>query len=143
MPVFPPELLARWTGGRWNRPPPGPIGGFATDTRQIRPGQMFIALKTQQRDGHQFLAAAGAAGAAAALVAAPDPASSLPQLVVEDPLTSFQKVAQAHRRQFQGPVVGISGSAGKTSTKDLVALLLGGTDETDRPPEGSAADDST
>jgi UDP-N-acetylmuramoyl-tripeptide--D-alanyl-D-alanine ligase len=56
----------------------------------------------------------------------PERALALPQLVVPDPLAAFQAIAREHRRLFKGPVVGISGSAGKTSTKDLVALLLGG-----------------
>ena len=51
---------------------------------------------------------------------------ALPQLVVSDPLKAFQAIAREHRRQFRGPVVGVSGSAGKTSTKNLLALLLGG-----------------
>lgn len=126
MPAFPPDDLARWTGGRWTVPPVLPLSGFGVDTRRLRPGQVFVAIKTAQRDGHDFLAAAQAAGAGAALVAAPNPAIALPQLVVRDPLAAFQAIAHRHRRAFSGPVVGISGSAGKTSTKDLLALLLGG-----------------
>lgn len=87
---------------------------------------MFVALKTAQRDGHDFLTAAETAGASAALVARPNSALALPQLVVADPLAAFQTIAREHRRAFPGPVVGISGSAGKTSTKNLLALLLGG-----------------
>jgi UDP-N-acetylmuramoyl-tripeptide--D-alanyl-D-alanine ligase len=96
------------------------------DTRQLRAGQVFIALETDKRDGHDFLAAAQAAGASAAIVSKPNAALALPQLVVIDPLTAFQTIAREHRRTFRGPVVGISGSAGKTSTKNLLALLLGG-----------------
>jgi UDP-N-acetylmuramoyl-tripeptide--D-alanyl-D-alanine ligase len=59
-------------------------------------------------------------------VATPNKTLKLPQLVVADPLAAFQAIAREHRRAFRGPVVGISGSAGKTSTKDLLALLLGG-----------------
>ncbi len=126
MPAFDPVTLAQWTGGRWTATPVSPLTGFAIDTRAVRPGQVFVALKTDQRDGHEFLAAAHAGGAGAALVATPDSALALPQLVVADPLTAFQAIARAHRRRFRGPVVGISGSAGKTSTKNLLALLLGG-----------------
>jgi len=97
------------------------------DTRRLRPGQAFVALRTEDRDGHDFLAAAEKAGASAAFVAASNPAVGLPQLVVEDPLAAWQAVAREHRRRFRGPVVGVSGSAGKTSTKNLVALLLGAT----------------
>ncbi|HVU23509.1 MAG TPA: UDP-N-acetylmuramoyl-tripeptide--D-alanyl-D-alanine ligase [Opitutus sp.] len=126
MPVFSPEILAQWTGGRWTAQPVPPLTGFAIDTRQLRPGEIFVALKTPARDGHDFLAAAQAAGAGAALVARPAAAVTLPQLVVADPLAAFQAIAREHRRTFAGPVVGISGSAGKTSTKNLLALLLGG-----------------
>ncbi len=126
MPVFLPAQLSRWTGGRWTAEPTGPLTGFTLDSRQLRPGEIFVAIKTAQRDGHDFLAAAQAAGASAALVAAPSEALALPQLVVADPLRAFQAIAREHRRRFCGPVVGISGSAGKTSTKNLVALLLGG-----------------
>lgn len=125
MPAFQPDELARWTGGRWTAQPASPLTGFAVDTRELRAGQVFVAIKTDRRDGHAFLAAAQAAGAGAALVAAPNPASGLPQLVVPDPLAAFQAIARRHRRGFPGPVIGISGSAGKTSTKELLALLLG------------------
>ena len=84
-----------------------------------------MALRTSQRDGHDFLAAARAAGAGAALVAEARPECELPQLVVEDPLAAWHLIAREHRRAFGKPVVGITGSAGKTSTKDLLALLLG------------------
>jgi UDP-N-acetylmuramoyl-tripeptide--D-alanyl-D-alanine ligase len=123
---FLPERLAAWTGGRWTSAPVVPPTGFIMDTRRLQPGQMFVALATGKRDGHDFLAAAQSAGASAALVARPQPGLSLPQLVVGDPLAAFQAIAREHRRSFRGPVIGISGSAGKTSTKDLLALLLGG-----------------
>ncbi len=126
MPAFDPAQLARWTGGHWTKAPASTVGGFCVDSRQIRPGEVFVAIKTSQRDGHDFLGAAEAAGAIGALVAQPNPTVTLPQLVVADPLAAFQAIAREHRRAFRGPVVGISGSAGKTSTKDLVALLLGG-----------------
>jgi UDP-N-acetylmuramoyl-tripeptide--D-alanyl-D-alanine ligase len=126
MPVFSPDQLASWTHGRWTAPPAAAITGFTHDTRTLQPGQVFVALKTDRRDGHEFLAAAQAAGAAGALVSRPDSALALPQLVVADPLAALQAVARAHRRVFPGPVIGISGSVGKTSTKDLAAILLGG-----------------
>lgn len=87
---------------------------------------MFVALKTEKRDGHDFLADALAAGASAALVIQANSTVALPQLVVADTLAAFQTIACEHRRMFRGRVVGISGSAGKTSTKDLLSLLLGG-----------------
>ena len=126
MTVFAPGQLAAWSRGCWTAPPAVPITGFTNDTRALAPGQLFVALKSGRRDGHDFLAAAAAAGAAGAVVGRADPACALPQLVVADPLAAFQAIAREHRRGFSGPVVAISGSAGKTSTKDLLALLLGG-----------------
>ena len=128
MSLFSPTQLALWTGGKWTAQPAAPITGFAIDSRMLGAGQMFVALKTDRRDGHDFLPAALAAGASAALVARADPHAALPQLVVADPLAAFQTVAREHRRIFSGKVVGISGSCGKTSTKNLLALLLGGDD---------------
>jgi UDP-N-acetylmuramoyl-tripeptide--D-alanyl-D-alanine ligase len=101
-----------------------PLVGFTMDTRQLREGQVFVALKTDKRDGHDFIPAAHTAGASAALVSRANPLLALPQLVVADPLVAFQTIAREHRRLFKHPVIGISGSAGKTSTKNLLALLL-------------------
>jgi UDP-N-acetylmuramoyl-tripeptide--D-alanyl-D-alanine ligase len=126
MPEFSAQRLMQWTGGRWTAQPVSPLLGFCVDSRQLRAGQIFVALKTDKRDGHDFLPAAQAAGASAALVSTPNPSLTLPQLVVRDPLVAFQTIAREHRRAFHGKVIGISGSAGKTSTKDLLALLLGG-----------------
>lgn len=99
---------------------------FQIDTRTLRAGDVFVAIRTEKRDGHAFLTEACTAGAVAALVAVANPDVALPQLVVRDPLVAFQTIAREHRRAFRGKVVGISGSAGKTSTKDLLAILLGG-----------------
>jgi len=141
---FDPQLLAAWTGGTWvdagremeralpaRGTAPTGIIGFAIDSRRVVPGEMFVALTTGQRDGHDYLAAALAAGAVAALVSRVQPqrvgdnALPLPQLVVRDTLAAFQAIAREHRRRFPGPVIGVTGSAGKTSTKELLALLLG------------------
>ena len=126
MPVFSPDNLAKWASGKWIAEPSSPLGGFTTDTRQLREGQVFVALKTDKRDGHDFLPVAQKAGASAAIVAQADLSLALPQLVVADPLIAFQTIAREHRRLFRWPVIGVSGSAGKTSTKNLLALLLGG-----------------
>ncbi|HSI09578.1 MAG TPA: UDP-N-acetylmuramoyl-tripeptide--D-alanyl-D-alanine ligase [Rariglobus sp.] len=124
MPVFAPDQLAQWTSGKWTAQPASPLTGFTMDTRQLREGQVFVALKTDKRDGHDFLRAAQDSGASAALVSRADPLLVLPQLVVADPLVAFQTIAREHRRLFKHPVIGVSGSAGKTSTKNLLALLL-------------------
>lgn len=118
--------MAAWTGGRWTRLPDGAIVGFTQDTRQLAAGQVFVALKTEKRDGHDFLGQALTCGATAALVSQEVKEVALPQLVVADPLAAFQRIAREHRREFHGPVIGVTGSVGKTSTKDLLGLLLGG-----------------
>lgn len=123
---FESSQLADWTGGRWTAEPVGSLTGFTIDSRQLKPGQIFVALRTAQRDGHAFLPAAEKAGAGAAIVATANRDLKLPQLVVGDPLRAFQEIARQYRRAFRGPVIGISGSVGKTSTKNLLALLLGG-----------------
>jgi UDP-N-acetylmuramoyl-tripeptide--D-alanyl-D-alanine ligase len=125
VPLFPPDRLAAWTQGRWTSFPAALILGFNPDSRTLQPGQVFVALRTDKRDGHDYLAAAAAAGAAAALVAHPVEAVDLPQLVVADPLAALQEIARFHRQGAGVKTIGISGSAGKTSTKDLLARLLG------------------
>ena len=126
VPTFFSDQLAQRTGGRWTIPPTVALTAFSCDTRRMSAGDVFVAIKTEKRDGHAFLADAQEGGASAAIVAVPDAALSLPQLVVGDPLRALHAIAGAHRQAFNGRVVGISGSAGKTSTKDLLALLLGG-----------------
>lgn len=126
MPSFDPAKLAVWTGGHWTRPPGAPLTGFTQDTRVLAGGDIFVALRTDKRDGHDFLNEAKGRGAAAALVARDVKGSELPQLVIADPLVAFQRIAREHRREFHGTVIGVTGSAGKTSTKDLLQLLLGG-----------------
>ena len=126
MPTFAPTKLAAWTGGDWSRLPDRALVGFSQDTRQLGAGQIFVALRTEKRDGHDFLFEAQRCGASAAVVGQANRNLLLPQLVVRDPLAAFQRAAREHRREFHGPVIGVSGSAGKTSTKDLLAQLLGG-----------------
>lgn len=134
MPTFAADKLATWTGGTWSPFPGERIVGFNQDTRTLTRGQVFVALKTDKRDGHDFLGEARVRDAAAALVSRPVCDDPLPQLIVGDPLAAFQRIAREHRREFHGPVIGVTGSVGKTSTKDLLAVLLGGAGPvTDRP----------
>ncbi len=126
MPAFLAEQLSESTGGRWTSEPAAAISGFSVDSRRIGPGQAFVALRTARRDGHDYLDSALSSGAVAALVSQAVPGVPIAQLVVADPLAALQAIARSHRRSFPGTVVGITGSAGKTSTKELVALLLGG-----------------
>jgi UDP-N-acetylmuramoyl-tripeptide--D-alanyl-D-alanine ligase len=106
------------------------IRGGAVDSRAVEPGNLFIALPGERTDGHAFVGAAMAAGAAAALVARPPEAADLAGrdatiVLVDDPLHALQAVASAWRRRFDPLVVGITGSIAKTSTKEAVAAVLG------------------
>lgn len=124
MTVFEPKKLAEWTGGSWlNERQPAGVVGFCFDSRQIEPGQCFIALTSGQRDGHEYVAQALREGASAALVERPLDLN-IPQLVIPDTLLAMGAIGAAVRRQFRGSVIGVTGSCGKTSTKEMLLHLL-------------------
>ena len=103
----------------------GVVTAVSTDTRSIQPGQLFVALRGERFDAHDFLATAFEQGAAAALVEKVNPAlPDLPQIQVSDSLAGLQTLAKNYRQKFQIPIVGITGSNGKTSTKEMVAAVL-------------------
>lgn len=110
----------RWIAEEWS------AGGLSIDTRTITPGELFIALQ-DARDGHDFLAAAFERGASAALVArAPDNApDGAPLLVVRDTLEGLRDLARAARLRNFGKRVAVTGSVGKTSTKEMLRAALG------------------
>ncbi len=124
MPEFDPQVLAEWSGGVWRNGAPGRVAGFCHDSRRVRPGELFVALSAEFRDGHAFLEDARARGASGALVDRPVPDSSLPQLVADDSPGALWRIAARHRERFAGPLIGITGSCGKTSTKELLAELM-------------------
>lgn len=101
--------------------------GVSIDTRTIQPGDLFVALK-DVRDGHEFVAAALAKGAAAALVSRiPEGLSpDAPLLVVPDVLKALEDLGRAARARSTARVVGVTGSVGKTSTKEMLRVVLGG-----------------
>lgn len=119
------ESLKTATGGRWQGALRSDIGGFSIDTRSLKAGDVFIALKTDQRDGHAYLQQAKANGAAAAIVHHAESDCDLPQLIVDDTFAALNRAAAWQRARFTGRVIGVTGSSGKTGTKDLVRLLLG------------------
>jgi len=96
---------------------------LAIDTRVLEPGACFVALPGENVDGHDYVAKAFEKGAAAAVVARRVEAAG-PQEVVADPLAWLQQTASEARARFAGPVVAITGSAGKTTTKEALAALL-------------------
>jgi UDP-N-acetylmuramoyl-tripeptide--D-alanyl-D-alanine ligase len=101
------------------------VSGVSTDTRTLQPGELFVALSGPHFDGHDFVAAAQEAGAAAVMVSHAVE-SELPQLVVPDTLKALGQVASAWRCEFSLPVIGITGSSGKTTVKQMLASILGG-----------------
>ena len=120
---FDPNSLSRWCDGSWTDSPSNGINGFTIDSRKVSSGDMFVAIKAD-RDGHDYLDQACKEGAIAGLVNHQVGGSQVPQLVVGDTLLSFQRIAKEHRAQFSGKVVGVTGSCGKTSTKEILKTLL-------------------
>jgi UDP-N-acetylmuramoyl-tripeptide--D-alanyl-D-alanine ligase len=104
--------------------------GYSIDSRTIEPGQLFFAIRGERFDGHEFVAAAFDRGAVAAVVSRarvaslPDAALSRPLLIAEHPLLALQALASHVRRQWGRLVVAITGSAGKTTTKEAIAAAL-------------------
>ncbi len=105
------------------------VEGMIHDTRLLSHGNLFLALKGEHSDGHAHLSEARAAGASAALVSKPvdDP---LPQIIVSDVLVAAGELAAAWRASLDVQVVGITGSNGKTSVKEMVSAILSQVGET-------------
>ncbi len=99
--------------------------GAAIDSRRVEGDELFFALPGERTDGHRFVAAALAAGAAAAVVRTPAADAGCPQIRVEDVTEALHELTRDHRRLLDIRVAAVTGSAGKTTTKDLLALLLG------------------
>ncbi len=101
------------------------VTGISTDSRKINRGDLFLALKGERFDGHRFLNEAVTAGAAALLVMEEiDSMRDTPVIRTDDTLKAFGAIARFHRERFKVPVIAITGSNGKTTTKDLVAAVL-------------------
>ena len=103
------------------------ISGVSTDTRKITRGDLFVAIKGDNFDGHNFIAEAVQAGAAAVVVSHANvaDAENAVVIVVEDTVKALGAIARFHRKRFKIPVIAITGSAGKTTTKEFIASVLG------------------
>ena len=105
--------------------------GYSIDSRTIAPGELFFAVRGERFDGHDFVASAVERGAAAAVVSRarvaslPDAGLAVPLLIAEEPLVALQALASHVRRIWGKRVVAVTGSAGKTTTKDAIAVALG------------------
>jgi UDP-N-acetylmuramoyl-tripeptide--D-alanyl-D-alanine ligase len=102
------------------------ISGVSIDSRKIEAGNLFIPFKGEQSDGHKYVEDSIRKGAAAALWQrdVPNPPADLPILIVDDCLEALQELARKYRNELSVKVVGITGSNGKTTTKDMTARLL-------------------
>jgi UDP-N-acetylmuramoyl-tripeptide--D-alanyl-D-alanine ligase len=100
-----------------------PYGAVSTDSRTLAPGALFVALRGPNFDGGEFVAAAAARGAIAAIVERAVP-HALPQVVVPDALRALQQLAQAWRADFSLAVVAVGGSNGKTTAKEMTSAIL-------------------
>jgi UDP-N-acetylmuramoyl-tripeptide--D-alanyl-D-alanine ligase len=104
------------------------IKGVISDSRKLKSGELFVALTGENFDGHGFVAQAIAQGAVAAIVshewASSVAAKGLPLLAVDDTVSAYQDLARWWRSQFVHPVVSVTGSVGKTTTKEIIASML-------------------
>ena len=114
--------LAAWADGEL-KGADAPVAGVGTDTRSLRDGELFVALKGENFDGHDF--AAQCEGRAAGAMVARELATACPQIVVPDTLTALQRIAAKWRERHDVAVAGITGSNGKTTTKEMTAAVLG------------------
>ena len=138
------EQIAQWTSAELGAPhraaageatgySPSGMGatGYSIDTRTLAPGDLFFAIRGERFDAHNFVAAALEKGACAAVVARTQVRELLPEghahtlLLVDDPLAALQALAAAVRRHWGRRVVAVTGSAGKTTTKEAIAAVLG------------------
>ncbi len=125
------DILEATRGTLLQGSPVGSVGRISTDTRSIEPGDAFVALRGENHDAHDFLGAAVEKGAETLVVSRlpderPVPAPSHVTVVrVPDTLTALGQLARFHRSRFTVPVAGITGSNGKTSTKEMVSAILG------------------
>jgi UDP-N-acetylmuramoyl-tripeptide--D-alanyl-D-alanine ligase len=116
------QTFAHETGGRLLGDD-ATFGPVQTDSRAIDAHALFVALAGERFDGHDFVADVARRGAAGAVVGR-RLECALPQVIVRDPLTALSQFAHAWRRSFRGPVVGITGSNGKTTVKEMTGAIL-------------------
>lgn len=122
------DALVAATGGRPFGTMPAGITGISIDTRSLKPGDAFFAIKGDVHDGHDFATAAVHAGATLLVVAEGKlPALgrlSVPMIVVSDVLAALEKTGIAARDRARGKIIAVTGSVGKTTTKDILVAML-------------------
>jgi UDP-N-acetylmuramoyl-tripeptide--D-alanyl-D-alanine ligase len=120
------DEIAKAVGGTLEGPGDVKVRGYSIDTRTLNPGELFFAVKGPRFDGHAFLKQAMEKKAAGAVVSEPAESSAAFSVVrVGSTLAALQDLARAVRRRWGQPLVGVTGSAGKTTTKEMIASVLG------------------
>lgn len=121
-----PEEIAEATGGSLYNQREVEVRGFSIDTRTIGRGEVFVPLPGSNTDGHKFIGEAYEKGAVASLASSEEylRESCLNMVVVEDTEEALLRMARHHRESFDVPVVGVTGSYGKTTTKELLSSIL-------------------
>ena len=120
------EEIAAHTGGRFEGAGAKKVRGYSIDSRSIRPGELFIAIKGPRFDGHRFLDEVANKGASGALISEEvGGLNGFSMVRVGSTLEALHDLARSIRRQWGGPVIGITGSVGKTTTREMVAAVLG------------------
>ena len=127
MPRFASEELAQWSEGVWDPAAPSLIDGVSNDTRTLKPGNLYIALRGARFDGHAFIEQAFASGAGGALVdwkAGVPARCDRPLLRVADTGKALRDIAAAYRLKLAPDVIAVTGSAGKSTVKEMIAQIL-------------------
>jgi len=130
------QVITEWSGGKLiNGDPSGMVSGISTDSRSVQKGELFLALTGERFDGHGFVAAALERGASGVVVSSPistfsDRWPDRRLIVVEDTLLALANIARGYRELFEIEAVAVTGSNGKTTTKDLIGQLLSAEMET-------------
>ena len=119
-----PESIALVTGGIARFLPDCPIESITTDSRSVVPGALFAAIKGERVDGHDYLPSAKEKGAVCALVEREVSDCDLPQILVPSTETALRRIAAFYRLQYTIPFVGVTGSVGKTTAKEMIAAVL-------------------
>ncbi|MBL8908955.1 MAG: UDP-N-acetylmuramoylalanyl-D-glutamyl-2,6-diaminopimelate--D-alanyl-D-alanine ligase [Rhizobiales bacterium] len=120
------DELAGATGGTVRGEPAKHFNGVSIDSRTVARGDIFVAIKGERQDGHDFVVNALRAGAGIAIVSRPtaDMEAAGPLLVVDDPLAALENMGRAARGRSLAQIIAVTGSVGKTSTKELLNLAL-------------------
>ncbi len=125
MPEFRPGELSQWVSRMWsNGIPDGIVRNVTQDTRNLRPGDFYVAIRGERLDGHKFVEEAFDKGAIGALVQDDFQWTNNPVLKVPDTVRGLQDLARGYRRKWLGTPVGITGSVGKTTVKEMCADVL-------------------